>query len=272
MSEDWKSELPEGIREWDEVKNSDSPDKFWQQIENQRKLLGQSLRIPSSEAGDEDWNQFYEKVQAKAPGLMRTPNTDDPETVASVLKTLGMPEDASEYAVPDGEGISFRDNQVEFLRNAAKEAGLTKAQFQKLAEVVGKDNANAMTASEARQQEQLEALKSEWGLTFEERYEKAKNFAKLANAPEALIDSLDKKMLDAKTVTWLYSLSDSIGESSQVSKQPDGSGESGSSLTPHEAEQRIQEIYNNPNHPFHRGDLNAQKRMVELVRMAESAA
>jgi hypothetical protein len=62
---DWKTSLPEPVQGWDEVKNSDTPDKFWDQVTNMRSHLGQSIRIPGQDAGDDDWKAFNEKMIAK---------------------------------------------------------------------------------------------------------------------------------------------------------------------------------------------------------------
>ena len=39
-------------------------------------------------------------------------------------------------------------------------------------------------------------------------------------------------------------------------------------MTPQEAQAKIDEIYANKEHPFHRGDKVAMKRMLELVAAA----
>ena len=101
MSEEWKATLPESLQSWDEVTNSDSPEKFWEQMSNQRKLIGDSIRIPSEEAGDDSWNAFNEKIMNKVPTLMRTPNSDDSDSINDVLKRLGKPEDVDGYKLLD---------------------------------------------------------------------------------------------------------------------------------------------------------------------------
>ncbi len=37
---EWYSSYPETVQAWDEVKNSDSPEKFWDQMTNMRSLIG----------------------------------------------------------------------------------------------------------------------------------------------------------------------------------------------------------------------------------------
>lgn len=67
VSNNWKNNVPEAVKDWDEFKNSETQEQFFDQMANHRKHLGQSIRIPSEEAGSDTWNQFHEKILNKVP-------------------------------------------------------------------------------------------------------------------------------------------------------------------------------------------------------------
>ena len=92
------------------------------------------------------------------------------------------------------------------------------------------------------------------------------NFAEQANAPSELIEGLKARKIDSETVLWLSSLAQSVSEKQQVSFQ--GNHSNGSTITPDEAHMKIDEILNNPDHPYHRGDEGARRRYHDLLRQA----
>ena len=59
---DWREALPENVRGWDEAQNADSADAFFKQIGDLRSHLGNSIRVPSDDAGDDTRKEFFEKL------------------------------------------------------------------------------------------------------------------------------------------------------------------------------------------------------------------
>jgi len=263
---DWRESLPEQVRDWSEVQNADSSDVFWQRMGDQRKHIGNSIRIPTEDASTEDWAAFNQKIQDRVPSLMRAPNPEDAESVDAALAKLGRPEDASGYGEVTGEGVQFAEGQLESLKAMALKAGLTRTQFESLAKQVGADyNAQQETVGNL-QNENLELLKSEWGLSAEGKYQETLNFAKAVGAPNAVIEGLETRSMQAETVMWLNKMAGNAKEANQVSFQQ-GTSLSGD-LAPMEAQSRIDEILRNFDHPYHDGDRLAQQKMHDLMRQA----
>lgn len=263
----WAESFPAEVQGWDEVTNSEGSEQFWQRIGSHRKHIGNSIRLPSEEASVEDMNTFYDKLQKRVPNLMPTPSLDDPDAVNAVMAKLGMPENATGYEDITGDDISFNDGQLDSLKELAMGAGLTKSQFNKLAKQVGLNTAGDMQKVTELQEAANTKLKEEWGMTAEDRLNEANNFLSQSNAPQSLIDAMSNKQLDADTTMWLHSLSQGMSESSEASGQNNGAPSDGK-LTPYEAQERINEMLNNKEHPYHRGETKSRERMRELMVMA----
>ncbi len=263
----WYDSFPESVQQWDEVQNSSGPEQFWQRITSHRQHIGQSIRIPSDEASADDMNAFYDKLQKRVPNLMPVPDIDDPDGIKAVLTKLGMPENADSYGEIEGDQYKFAEGQLDKLKGLALNAGLTKSQFQKLAEQVGTTTAEELNAAEDFKTQTEAEIKETWGMAADERLKETTSFLKQSNAPENLINAMSNTDLDAATVMWLHSLAAGIGETQEGGNHPDNAPNN-AALTPFEAQERIDEMLSNRQHPYHRGDKRARARMHELMAMA----
>lgn len=231
--------------------------------------LGNSIRVPSAEAGDADRAAFYEKIQKHAPDLMPKP-TDD-ESKAAIWQTLGTPEQASEYdvQVPEALAGAVGDDRVNMLREVAHKHRLTKDQFQGVvSEILGADAQSYQAAVEAQQQGHA-ALKSKWGEAYEQRMSNVNNLLQQTGAPESLAKAVAEGNIDASALEWIYNMSDRVSqdEGSNLSRDQ-GNGK----LTPHEAESQMSEILNNKHHPYWDAGHPDHKRAVDLMTKLGRAA
>lgn len=264
----WSDSFPDEVKQWDEVANSQSADQFWQRISSHRKHLGQSIRIPSEEASTEDMNAFYDKLQKRAPNLMPVPDQDDPDAVKAVFSRLGLPEEATQYGDIEDESLQFNEGQLDTLKGLAFNAGLTKSQFEALAKQVGAKTAEELQAAKEAQEAAQGTLKEQWGMTAEDKLKETKAFLERSNAPQNLVELMASNAVDAETTLWLHKLSEGMGENNEMSNQNNDAGGGNGTLAPYEAQERINEMLNNRQHPYHRGDARARSRMRELMAMA----
>lgn len=268
---DWKTGLPTEAQEWDEVKNADSQEAFYSRMGEMRKHLGQSLRIPSEDAGQESWDTFNQKVLDRVPSLMRTPDMDQADSIEQVLTRLGKPSETDGYELPTGDDLNFADDQAAFLKKSALESGLTQSQFKQFAKALGENVAQQELSMRDYMDTQKTNLKREWGAAVEERTNKVLDYAEVTGAPKSLIDSIRKGDVDADTMLWMHGQSKNMGESGSIPKNG-GDPAAANRLTPEEANARIDEIYANKDHPYHAGDPGATKRFMELIAMSNGAA
>ena len=262
LSMDWKQNLPKDVQGWDEVKNSDTPEKFFNQVSNMRSMIGQSIRVPSKEASPEQMEEFYKKVEAKAPDLMRRPNPEDDESMEAVMRALGKPENEEGYTL-DAE---VSEAELADLRNMAKNVGLTKAQFKKLADGMLGANNLIKQQSEERISKERESLQKEWGAATDERFNDLLNIAEATGASPQMIEQIKNKTIDAHSAKWLYQMGKQLGgEAINAHVQE-------KTLAPDEARERIDDILNNPQHPYwlasHPDHQKAVDKVINLHRLS----
>lgn len=258
----WQDSLPENIREWDEVKNSDSPDKFWDQIANHRSMIGQSIRVPSEDASAEAMQEFYGKLTSKVPGLMPTPDPENPEAMQAAFRALGAPEDAAGYEMPALDDVEWDQDRVELLREAALKQGLTTSQFRNvIADVIAADK-QALEQHQVKTAAEMDALQKEWGQAYDQKAGQAEALRK------QFFPFIPEGQMGAETIKAMSQIADAMGkEAPEIGGQGPGKGK----MTPGEAELRINEIMDNREHPFwntgHPGHKAAQEKVLELQRM-----
>ena len=242
QAQDWRSALPEEIRDNPSLADVKTIEDLAKTHINAQSMLGNSIRVPGPEAGDDARKEFYDKILDKAPGLMPSPNPEDQEAQAALWKKLGRPEDSAAYEMP--EGITGLDE----LRDYAHSAGLTKKQFQELAKVMGENLISRNEGKERDFNESIKGLKREWGVTYEDRMDEVKNILHQTGAPSELQEAFTDKKIDSDTIQWLHGIARAmVGEQINFNKDED----SGSSrITPAEAESRIAEIMGDRDGPY----------------------
>lgn len=232
--------------------------------------IGSSIRVPSKEAGKEDWQKFYQKLQTHAPNLMPRPDRDDPEAWNAALAALGRPEEPTGYELPEvPEGISLPEERVEALRKIAHEQGLNKDQFKNMLNSVLELDAQQYKAHMDAVTAEQDAIKKEWGSAYDERSTQVIRMLELTQAPEGVVEMAKNGQLGADTLKWMYSVSKNFkGEGTNLVSDQGNSG----ALTPAEAQQRISEIYANKEHPYfvadHPEHKDALQKMIKLQKAA----
>lgn len=158
-----------------------------------------------------------------------------------------------------------------FDKISAKAAALQipPAQFQELVnEFLGAESAmveagKAAAATELKAAE--DSLKQEWGANYDENLGKAHKAFELFATAELKAEVSTLPMSVKTSITkMMSSIYSKIGETS-LQKE----GGSKNSLTQEQATAKISEIRNDPNHSYHKGDINARADMAKLYLAAE---
>lgn len=210
-------------------------------LTNAANHMGNSIRIPGPDASEEDIKSFQIKAAERIPGLMVTPNLDDEEAMASVLKTLGRPDEAAGYRLP--EGVEIAEEMATALRERAHKYGLNNRQFQSLVSDLAGDQSNAAAAHQDALKQDLEGLQGEWGQAYPVRLEKIAGLLEKTGAPEYLLESLKGQSLTSGDLKWLYSMAESLGAEGRSLTQDKGDVKD---IDVGEALAQVQEIENNP--------------------------
>lgn len=266
MNEEGLKLLPESTHDWDEVKNSDTPEIFWDRVSNLRTKFGTGLFAPGKDAGDEDWGKFSTKaVELSGDRLMPRPDLEDAEQQNALYKTLGRPDDAKGYEFAVIENApELSDERKTFLSEMAFKANLTKSQLKAMDESVRGADVIAMNAHNATMHEANKALEQEWGLTFKDRKHQAEKVAKVFFTHLG-----DDPSLTAPEIKAFYSIAKQLGKSSTEFK--DQGDQINLGMSPSEASDKIAEIRGNKEHPyFHAqapGHVAAKAKMSELYKI-----
>lgn len=270
--ENWQEKLPETVRASSLMNGVDSEEKFWKRVQDQHSFAGNSIRIPSDDAGEEAIAEFREKLKNKIPSLMEVPADADDEAYAAALKKLGRPEKADDYVAPELDNYKLSDEELAFLRDTASASDMTKRQFNRLCKKFVEGQSEQKAGYEKVRGDDAALLKKEWGALTEDRQKEVIAFAKNSGAPEHLVKAIESGKARASELLWIHSLMGASKETAAVAAQDgENTAANAGKLTPYEAEEKLAEIYNNKSHPYHRagGDVNhpAVKRVMELIQM-----
>ena len=89
---EWQQAIPEFARNWGEVTQASDMDALFNRFGEQRSHLGNAIKIPSEDAGEDAMTEFREKLMNKVPSLMETPDLEKEETINALLKKMGRPD------------------------------------------------------------------------------------------------------------------------------------------------------------------------------------
>ena len=265
----WRDSLPEPLREASFIKAAESPEKAAEEITNAAQYMGNSIRIPGPDAGDEAMAEFRAKAVEKIPGLMVLPSMDDEEAMESVFRSMGKPEKPEDYKLPEIEGLEMAAEVAGQLKANAHALGMTQSQ---LAKMVQSQHEQGAALSEQQQHEfntAMEALKGEWGSAFDQRKANIQAALKNVDAPEGLLTALENGTLPASDMRWLHNMADALGsEATEVKNQQGGERV----LTPDEALNQLSELENRADNALWDGAHPDHARLVakrlELMKLA----
>ena len=225
---EWAAELPEAIQNAPFMANSENMDQFVERLTHASQHVGNSVRIPGPDAGEDDWSAFNQKLMDKVPDLVQIKEGDN-----SVFNRLGKPEDKDGYGAGDDHG---------WLAEIALEANLTKDQFTSFVEKLSNVNEERSVNSRAEHQQALDELYAEWGLSKDKQMKNIAALAKLTDAPEAMVESITEGKTDAATLKWLAGIASKFESDTNIA----GDRNDPNSMNPQEINTQIQEILNNP--------------------------
>lgn len=159
---EWRTDLPEDLREHKSLSKFDSVAALAKGYVNAESRMGNSARIPSEESSPEDWAAFYKKV--------------------------GRPDKAQEYQLAGRDKAPEED--AEFFANLSLENNLTKPQAQKMWEKIADVTAVRIQQAQdqlvADREGKRRALQEKWGDDFHAKAHLATKVAKRFGGDELM--------------------------------------------------------------------------------------
>jgi len=208
-------------------------------------MIGNSVRFPSKDAGDEAVVEFNQKMLDK--GFYKAPNQDDADSVRSIQQLLGMPAEAQGYEFAAVEGFEDNAEDLGAFKALAHELGLTAKQAGGIHNWLGTSNAADDKAASEKMDAGMSELKGEWGQAFEHKMTGAKNAAGMLEERvpgiSTYFDNMAEQGQDSNMIRLMDAVSEMLGESGASQVQPR------EVMTKAEAQARVREIQMNPDHP-----------------------
>jgi len=256
---DWRQSLPESVQGWEETKNAQSAEAFYDNIGDMRSMIGRSLQIPGPDASVEVQQAYLQKVIDKSPQVMMRP---DSENMDEFYNAMGRPEDSGAYQAPAStDELPVNEQSLDMFRQIAYDAGLSQSQFEQMSLGMSQATLNGQNASLEARNGELTSLKGEWGMAYDQ------NIAIAEKIKQDYFPHIEFAAgeLDPATLKSLHSLGKAmLGEGMQVVPEQGASG----IMTPAEAQHTINEIMGNKDHaywsPSHPGHKAAIDRVLKL--------
>lgn len=266
----WKENLPDAIKGWDEVKNAKDSDSFWTQMSNMRSMMGQSIRIPTDDAGKDALKEFDERLMNKVPSLMRKPDFDDDEVMESFYRQMGRPEEKEKYVSPEldaPDGIILQEGLADDFKGIAFKHGLTQKQYEGVVKDYSTSSVNVAQGQLESHQQGMSELSKEWGAAFDQNIERAD-----AIRSKYFNDVIeDINLAGAPIVKAFNSIAERFGKEGSSNLIEEKINRS-NVLAPAEAKERLNEILSNKEHaywvaqdPAHN---DAVDKVVSLTKLA----
>jgi hypothetical protein len=262
----WRDNLPVEIRDHASLKDIKDVGALGQSYIDAQATMGNSIRIPGPEAGDEAWSNFHAKLTTKVPNLIPTPDPDNEETMSALYKRMGRPDDAMGYEHPEGVDATKMGD----FASLAHGLGLTKTQYSKMVGAIQEHTVVQQEAASAAFVEGIRGLKQEWGIVYEDNLQLVNSVMKGTGAPPVMLELAANQKLDAASLKWLHNIGTQLGtEGINFNKD-----EFSSRVTPAEARARVNEIMGDRSGPYwdsgHPQNKEYIQRVVDLERAAQA--
>lgn len=246
MEPDWTSGLNDEQRALLKTKGWKAPGAVLESYRHLEKLIGRDKIALPKEGDSEAWNAVYDR--------------------------LGRPESAEGYEIAVPEGVERDTAFEEQMRGLFHKAGLSKAQVAALAEgwhgYLGAETARGEDARIERAEREEEALRSEWGGSFDRRMEQARRAARRFGDAE-IIDGLEEAVGRAAVFKMFARIGSAMaeddleGEASESFSQP---GSVRAQIAALKADPAFREAWLEHSHPGHQ---QAVARMAALTEKLE---
>lgn len=241
--QDWRLGLPTELQEDATLRKfSDIPSLAAAYINAQKLIGAEKIAIPGKHASDEDWMGVYKK--------------------------LGLPEKVEEYDIKINESATLDENFVKSFKENAHKFGILPGQAQKLADWFSEINMASegkyMEETKAKQQQEIDGLKAEWGKNFDANLSRAKLVLKNFADKDTLQYMEDTGLTNDVRLAKLFSnLGSKLYKETQI---VGGDTPSAGAVSPQEAKKSIDSIMGNKNHPYFIKDHPGHKAAVAEVQ------
>jgi len=268
LPENWKSVLPEDMQANGVLATATTVESLAKMAIDGRNLANTALRIPSDDATPEIQSDFRKDLMTKMPDLMFKPNAENPDGYAEIAKTMGMPESAEGYTI--GEMPDAIKENIGKIAALAHKANMTDDQFKAIADGIIGDYKASSDVNAGNVDIERGKLKEAWGDAFDKKVGLAEHFAKQVGFSDEFVSAIKDGTISSADMQALDKVIGGFeGEGVDIGRQP---GNVDVTMTPAEAEERINDIMGNKGHAYWDASNPAHKAAVDkVVKLAEYA-
>lgn len=270
----WFDSLPDEYKANETVQNAPDLGTFVKQALDTASFVGNSVRIPGPDAGQEDIQKFHQKLVEKVPGLYYMPSEEDAEAQKALFQKLGKPAEITGYElkIPEGYENDVDESFMENFPKWAHELNLTKKQAEGMFNKYSEQLAGRLKSMREANAESIGKVKNEWGAAFDSKMNKVNALLDKTGAPDSVKEAVKNNIAGGDTLKWFAGLAESMMGGKPVVLDQEGAPDS--AMTPSEAQAQINEImarkeYWDAGSPQQK-DL--VKKVVELRKLADPAA
>ena len=228
-------QIDEQYRDQESLKQFDSVADLAKSFVETKAMVGNSIRIPSKDAGEEARQEYWNKLINNDPELMMKPDFENKDQSREFFRTIGLPEEFSKYENP--EGMKLPDDVEAEMRELLYSASLTNSQYQKIMAAFSDRQAQTTTMQNDMQETGMSDLKGKWGQALDDRIKAAQR------TNEEFYPGRDFTVLTGKEIESLYTIS-----AAMTGKGAPAAGDAGGipadAMTPQEAIDRADEMMN----------------------------
>lgn len=271
VDDSWKASLPDNVKDWNEVKEAKSPESFWEQMQNMRSFIGQSIRVPGEDASKEDRAAFNEKLMEKVPNLIQKPDIENDEVMQSFYNQMGRPAEVTGYKAPEisaPDGIMLQEDLPDTFKGIAHRYGLTQKQYEGVIKDYTQNTIDQAEDQLNHHRTAMKGLNDEWGMKYDSNIKKAE--AIRATYFNDVVPNLD--VAGADTVKAFANIAERFGKEGANQLIENTRSEPSNSVVPEEAQNRLDDILRNRDHAYWNasdpGHQRAVDKVVELTKMA----
>ncbi len=279
MDENWRDVLPDEIKGNEALANFADIPQLAQGFIDAKAYQGSSIKIPGDDAGDDAKKEFHTRMLDKVPALMLKPNMEDKTQSVDFYRSLGMPELAEGYELPEvqlPEGIELQPGRNEQFRSIAHKHGLTAAQFTGIMTDITSSDIEVAQATLKGREGNIAAVKEKFGHAYDDNMAKINTMLDKTGAPDALVKGVKGGEVGPEVAEWLYRFAKQMGGEGSDFADLEKDQNRSSTMTPDEARAAIHEINNNKTHAYWVGTGAEKKaatdRMLMLMKFANPGA
>lgn len=223
-------------------------------------------KFKDGEEGIADILKSYRHLEEMSGSKLSIPEAEDHEGWQKLYNQLGRPESSEGYTInyPDFDGnVQWNEAYTSSLAQMAHSAGFNNKQVQIMVDWYAKTTVDNAQKMQEIQQDQLKEVRETYGPSADKFFAQANALLEKVGGTELLeVVGQNPIAYDPVFVKGMVKMAQMFNEDDLVVTGVQGL------TTRDEAKAKINEIRNDPEHPFNKGDKAAMKEIERLYALA----